>query len=521
MKSSCTKRLLCILMSLCLALPAFALAEGTEPVSPGLLPEASSQEAAVPASAEEESPTEPEQPTIPEVVPDPNVDYAALWPKMPDEALRTRYDLRVSLDPNAFPQEGTIHYADWASFLNKLSMSGDLDIHWFPYPELRYNHTGWLNLNGSPVLSLNVDAYAQERFISSNACMDDSILFHMDNFLEFMTKPTYFGIEMKALSLLMYPDAAMHLVMTYEDCFAPFFTGDGTRHISYDQLAQLALQLNSLAPGDSHANRLYRFLNNLLDELRISVTAYENLGRMDEYLAFLDPDKKGMLITATENSETFQLGQYTLLTRQWTEDSSTFTLTLPDQEGNTLILTWAEQPGAVSGRDMTAHLTVVNADGETTMELLFEAKGLPAEEQTLAEGTVCLALGGDYLEENQSYNFNFRMERSEAQTEGFTDHWDILIGWLVEETGLPGLTFSLSADTAAISPDDMKPIRTNKNQPDFFRLNESVIKEYVSLYGKSAVLCLVPIALEVPAGIINDIYAFIEEHDILPTLGIW
>ena len=56
---------------------------------------------------------------------------------------------------------------------------------------------------------------------------------------------------------------------------------------------------------------------------------------------------------------------------------------------------------------------------------------------------------------------------------------------------------------------------------DFFRLNESVIREYLDLYAKSALLTLVPLALEVPTGIINDIYTFVEAHDILPTLGIW
>lgn len=525
------KRLLCILMTLCL-LPALALAETAETTETAPLTEEvpAVSEPAPEAPAEDELPEEEAAPAIPEVIPDPAVDYASLWPAQPEEALRAKYQLKVSVDPAAFPGDTSIHYADWAAFLDKLSLSGDIDICGYARPDTQLNHTGWLNLNGKPLLSLNMDAVAQHRYLSSNACKNETIFFHMDNFLEFMTKPSYFGLDLKPASLLMYPAASMYLVESYEDCFAPYFTGEGTRIIPHDQLVQLCDSLNALAPQDNHANRLYRFVNNLLDELRISITAYERLGKMDEYLAFLDPEKKGMLITVTDSGETYQIGGHTLLSRSWTEDSSSFILTLPyltdgDEgpvfvEGSLLTLNYENRPGETSGRDMDIRLTV-EAEGETTMELTLTAKGLPTEEEPSAEGTLRLTVGGSYLRDTHVYDLAFSILRTDSRLEGYDDNYLITLSLLGAENGLPGLTVNLAADTTSIPVSEMKTVKLRHDLPDFFRLNESVIREYMDLYAKSAVLTLAPLVLEVPTGIINDIYTFVENHDILPTLGIW
>lgn len=531
MKSRRMKRLFCILMSLCL-LPVFALAETAETTETAPLTEEvpAVSEPAPEAPAEDELPEEEAAPAIPEVTPDPAVDYASLWPAQPDEALRAKYQLKVSVDPAAFPGDTTLHYADWAAFLDKLSLSGDIDICGYARPDTQLNHTGWLNLNGKPLLSLDFDALGQHRYLSSNACKNDTIFFHMDNFLEFMTKPSYFGLDLKVASLLAYPASSMYLVETYEDCFAPYFTGEGTRIIPHDQLVQLCGSLNAIAPQDSHANRLYRFVNNLLDELRISVTAYERLGKMDEYLAFLDPEKKGMLITVTDSGETYEIGGYTLLSRSWTEDTSSFILTLPyltdgDEgpvwmEGGLLTLTYENRPGETSGRDMDIRLTV-EAEGETTMELILNAKGLPTEDEPSTEGTLHVAAGGSYLRDTHVYDLAFSKERTASQLEGYENNEQITLSLLSAANGLPGLTVTLHADTTSIPATELKAVKLRHDLPDFFRLNESVIREYVDLYGKSAVLTLMPLALEVPTGIINDIYTFVEAHDILPTLGIW
>jgi len=533
MKSRLVKRFLCILMSLCLLMPAFALAEGEAPETGLAAGETSSEatETSPELLTEEEQPAEEAEPSVPVFAPDPEVDYTALWPILPENAIRAKYELRASVNPEAYPEGGDIHYADWAKFIEKLSLSGDIDVYNFPHPASQFNHTGWLNLKGKPLISLDMDAVDQHRYLRSNACKGDTIFFHMDNFLEFMTKPSYFGIDLKPASLIMYPEAAMYLVETYEDCFAPYFTGEGTRIISYEDLSLLCADLNALAPEGSHANRLYRFVNNLLDELRISITAYDSLGMMDVYLDFLDPEKKGMLITVSENSETYEIGGRTLLYREWDEGRSSFVLTLPYltqdytdevyyQEGSLLTLTYETRPGENSGRDMDIHLTV-EGEGRTTMEVAFNAKGLPAEGETDAEGTLHLTVDGSYLRNTHQYDLAFSIHRSPSQAEGYTDHTDFTLSLLSAQTGLPELTVALTADSTPIPVSELKSVELRYDLPDFFRLNESVIKEYMDLYAKTAVLAMLPLVLEVPAGIINDIYALVENHDILPALGIY
>ena len=62
--------------------------------------------------------------------------------------------------------------------------------------------------------------------------------------------------------------------------------------------------------------------------------------------------------------------------------------------------------------------------------------------------------------------------------------------------------------------------RTYDNQNDFFHLNESFMSEYKELYVPSLAAALLPLALELPAGVISDVAGFLYQTGILAFLGI-
>lgn len=496
MKSRCMLRLLSILLVLCLMAPAFALAEETTE-SLLLLPLQVETEA-----AEEEAPAF-----------EPNPANAELWPVPAKDALEADYQLRLQLDTDALPHNPDFHAADWAKLLNKLSLSGNIKCYNFPFAENYFYHEGSLNLNNSPALALHVDSFETFRYIRSNAWKGENILFQMHNFFEFMTKFSYYGFNAKYISLMMYPEATLYLADEYQNVLAPYLWGEGSRTVPYEQLHAMCLELNDIALNEDDSNQLLRYLNNLLSEMRVNYAAYEQLSQMDVYLDFLDPEKQGMTITAEDGVETYVIGGRTVFVRRWDEASSSFDLTLPDQNGCQLDVHYAY------AKEGSLELTITTlSEGEVTMDVRLTAAGLPQEGQTSAQGTAQVSFGGKYItEEPQVYDFQFSLEHSSQE---YPRHTDFTLGWVNPATGVPALSMVLSADCQLLSPSDLTPPEVIE-MPDFFRLNEGVISEYVDMYGKSAVATLLPLALEIPSGVINDLITIIQKYEVLETLGIF
>ena len=489
-------RLLSLLLVLCLTAPAFALAEET---TESLL--------LLPLQVE----TEETEESAPEFAPNPA--YADLWPVPAADALDADYELRLRLDTDALPHNPDFHAADWAKLLDKLSLSGNLKCYNFPFAENYFYHEGALNLNNKPALALHVDSLETFRYIRSNAWKGENILFQMHNFFEFMTKFSYYGFNAKYLSLMMYPEATLYLANEYQDVLAPYLWGEESRVVPYEQLKAMCLEMNNIALNEDDSNQLLRYLNNLLSEMRVNYAAYEQLSQMDVYLDFLDPEKQGMTITVEDGVETYVIGGRTVFERRWDDASASFDLTLPDQNGCQLNVHFS------SAKDGSLELVITTlSEGETTMDVRLTAAGLPTDGQTSANGTAQLTLGGEYISaEPVVYDFQFGIQHSSPD---YPRHTDLSLGLVNPETGKAALSLNISADCRLMAPADLTPPEVFE-MPDFFRLNEGVISEYVDMYGKSAVATLFPLAMEIPSGVINDLVNILQKYEVLETLGIF
>lgn len=93
------------------------------------------------------------------------------------------------------------------------------------------------------------------------------------------------------------------------------------------------------------------------------------------------------------------------------------------------------------------------------------------------------------------------------------------VDWLHPATQSPALTLCYQADMSA-QPASAMVERVYDNQNDFFHLNESFMSEYKELYLPSLAAAFLPLALELPAGVISDTVAFLYETGILAFLGI-
>lgn len=496
-------RFLCLLLTLCLLLPfGSTLAETAEGSHSSFEPITLTQPAG-----------DPDHPLI-----TPNPENTALWPVAPETALHADYQLTFSLNADNIPFDKTFHYADWQKLLQKLSLSGSVTSYQFPFPQGYYKHKGWLNLNGKHAISLNMQSIGTHRYLTSNALGGDSLFFQMDNFFEFMTKPTYFGINAQIPALFLYPEATLYLAQLYEDQFAPYFAGEGSRSISYEQLHEMALGLNAISLNEEDFNQPYRFLTSLLSGLYLHHEVNERIGMLDTYLDFLDPEKKGLTVDVEGDKEVWSIGGRTVYASEKDGDFFSFKLTLPDENGNTLTVFWNYAPDIEGNAQLEASVITDNGEAET-ISLRLLVSGLPLGDFTSAAGTVQLSLGGKYLRDSAGeYHFRYSINRSAA---ALPYHTDVSLELMHPETALPAFTVNLSADVSEMPAADFKAPKIREGLSDFFRLNETVISQYVELYGATAVTALVPFMLEIPSGVLNDLYYFIDKHGILPALGIY
>jgi hypothetical protein len=94
---------------------------------------------------------------------------------------------------------------------------------------------------------------------------------------------------------------------------------------------------------------------------------------------------------------------------------------------------------------------------------------------------------------------------------------DVTLNWLHPETAASALSLHFNGTFTA--EDKSVFVEGSYPQNDFFNLNETYLEEYKSRMLPSLTLSLVPFLLETPAGVINDLYAFADQTNILVSFA--
>ena len=87
------------------------------------------------------------------------------------------------------------------------------------------------------------------------------------------------------------------------------------------------------------------------------------------------------------------------------------------------------------------------------------------------------------------------------------------------ETGKPAIGFTYGAASEAVDASVFEE-KIYILRQDFFTLNESFLAEYKERFLPTLALAAAPIALEVPAGLLSDVIAYMDETGILAFMGI-
>lgn len=282
--------------------------------------------------------------------------------------------------------------------------------------------------------------------------------------------------------------------------------------VPYERLYELCETLDNVTNDDPDLERVYFFFTSLLAETLSSDMVVDTLGRLEDTLDYLDPDQVGMTVVETPAGMTCSFGD-TEVFRLSTEGGATdFTLTLPTADEYEIDLSWRYAPGE-TGAALAAKAAIV-MDGEDSVALTLTGEGLPREGDVSGKGQVSLAVSGSSFENvPQPIAFAFDWART-AKEKPYT--LGLTLSWLNPYTAKPAVSIGFNGTFTTV--DRSVFVEGQYPQNDFFNLNETFLNDYKDRLLKPLLLKLAPILLETPAGVINDLYAFATQNDILVSL---
>ncbi len=425
----------------------------------------------------------------------------------------THSDLELSfhLYADGYPDDGLLHYQDWESFLNKLSLRGSMDSQSFPAVFDRVYFDGGLYLNDKLTIPFEYDGYSSFRYLRSPALGGASIHFQMLNFFQFMLKPYYYMyMPTQYIALALYPEAWIEMWQKYAQPIAAAAAGEGSRSVSHEQLIALAQQLNDIILVDDYS-KAYYFITCLLGDLGMDWTASDKLAAWDVLLDYLDPEQQGMKIAQTEHAETWTVGETAIYEKAVSADETICKLYLPDPDGYEFSVEISR-----TASDVTADLLIL-LDGEEYFRVSAGVEGLPAQSQLSAQGKAWAEFAGSALyEEIAPIQVQFDYSRT---ADALPYDMSLNISLINNETQKPCLGVDYKAAVQEL-PYTALVERPYDDQEDFFHLNESFIEEYKERFLPTLALAAAPIALELPAGMLSDVIAYMDKTGILAFLGI-
>lgn len=291
----------------------------------------------------------------------------------------------------------------------------------------------------------------------------------------------------------------------------PVVAADGTItfNVPYEALYEQCENLDLIVNDDLDLERAYFFFTCLLTDIYASDMTLTTLGALEDVLDTLDPDQNGMTVVQTATGMTCTIGDTQVFSKQTDGDATAIAFTVPTPDGYNVTFNYAWQPQAV-GANLTASISILD-EGAQAILVTAEGTGLPREGDLGGKGQLTFKISGNAFDhEVPPLMLGFDWARDSATlpyTLGLT------VDWIHPETLKPAITLNFNGTFKA--EDKSVFVEGSYPQNDFFNLNETFLEGYKERLLPTIALKLAPILLETPAGVINDLYTFANQTDIL------
>lgn len=416
-------------------------------------------------------------------------------------AQKISFDARVSILPDAFPQEQKETAQALKTGLDMLSWKGEIttDSKW-------YALNSDIMLSEKSAFTLDVRSTSRWRELSSNLLGDEKLSLFMDAYLEFMMKPyNFMGVPTQYFALLSSRYAHVGAWEPLRAIVAPYFEGEGTRTVSKESLMAMARQASEYA--ELSRDLRYWFIAALMD-IGLDDTVYSFFLTLPDWVEEV-VGESGLVIREDEGKTVYLLDEKTVLIQTHSAQGSSAVLTLPEWEGYRF-------KGSISQSkaDFAANFQLSSDDEGVMLDMQFSATNLPSREKKEGETLLSFAIGGDYV--------NPIAEKARLHwvwdTENDLETVQVTFDWLNGQ-GEPKMTLS-----AHLALEEGDSTLLNFQETDlqegthFFSIYEETLKELVDKVKGPVIQIALPVYMDLPIPFIKTVAQWLKDVGMIDML---
>ncbi len=421
------------------------------------------------------------------------------------------YSIKFALNENGFP-ENTKNIKDWKITFDKLKLVGNADIKnlFYKEDELIISDNN-IMLNDKLLLNFNTNGNQQYLWLKSKSIPPFKPFLNMFNFYEFMLKGYFFmGLPTNSLAIVGYPYGAYRAFRPFYNLMYDSFYTDESKTFSYEELSEFATKIGSLL-DEEHVSM--QFIRTFFIENGFNDSLYYDLMSFPEYISSTF-EGQSMEVLVDGGTKTYTIGDITIFKSVKTNEAYSFALYLPaNMSGYTtkINFNYTKENNAYN---LNTNLDISMED-LSFVNISFDANGLPGDGVNNGKGDINFSVGGDLYGETKETKFNHNWTLIEKDKQ---KNINLNLGYIHPETDKAcvdtNLVFNIKPFEGTFPKGDVL------NGEDFFSLNDESLASYISMLKPYAKRLIAPLLIELPKGVINDIWDYMDSNGILATLGV-
>ncbi len=417
------------------------------------------------------------------------------------------YEANFEVDDTAFPE--TMHSAkDWKSFLEKFSLKGYAHFkNLFDIEEVLEGEAD-LYLKNKLLLDLNHTGNQQYFWIGSKN-INNFFAFNAHNYYEFMLKGYFFlGLPTNYIAVLSYPNGAVQAIRNIYNFIAKRFyvdPNDEKTEFSYEELHAIAEEVSSFFDEEYVTQQ---FIRSAIMDSGVFEMMYYDFQIAPEYLESFAAGESMQVLR--EGSKTiYQIGEYEILRYDKQPDRDEYRIYLPPSPSGFEYVAEAIVQKNKQNIDVHARFAI-QMEGLDYVAVQMNSTNLPSEKSSKAIGNTIFSISGDTIGQDKSIQFHHEYIKNE-------DNINIKLRLRDDTTGGYPIGIKINAELKDFQG-EKDPVFFDYRGEDFYSLNDSALKTVKGILLPYIIKAAIPVLMEIPSGVINDVYEYLDQSGILGTL---
>lgn len=417
------------------------------------------------------------------------------------------YSARFEINEDGFKQL-TPNYKDWKNYIEKFNLIGTIKYADLFNEHERINAYNILRINDKFMLDFDYKGSQQYYWLHSNV-LNEKLHFNAHNYYEFMLKGYFFlNLPTQKIALLTYPFGIYSAFKPFNDFIKNYIDPiDHDMVIPYSDLESNVVGIKKFFDTESIC---YQFFRTASIESGISDLVYYDFVTADEYLKSF-AEGEDMYVTIDGDTKIFTLAGYEIIRYKKSEKTTDISINLPTSLNEIgYVSNIRINKNSNNNYDIDASLSL-NMDESEYLKMSATISDFGLGIRKNADGEIKISVGGDGL----GYTENLYLKH---KIENLSDKNSKLRLSYIDSDSQKEL-ISLNVD---IKKNDVEAgsqiFEEAYNQEDYFSINDQTLKgrrHAIKMYAKKAII---PLIMETPARVIDDVFDYMDNSGLLSVL---